>query len=362
MLGDPYEMGPQVESALDDKIMICDDCGVHAHRTCFGGADFVIPEGPWRCPTCQFDCQPISTQTTALKCFLCARTSTDLVSTRLSVNWETARRRWVHIVCWMATAKQVGNDVIGYRYPNKLERGVVIDVKALQDSLKRASPPRQCQLCESQSGHLLDCSHPGCDQALHASCVVQAACENWLHSSKEDVCTLKGVTCSHVFCREHSEENWARQTPEDFDRRVTELFGEPDPDSEPDSEPAHEVNPARVTTPRVRSKRLETATVRVLPQRTAPNCIPSDFDLNSPFDGAIRRGEDPELDMLEEDLQHGSLRTEVLTLVERRMQEHEEEIQQLKCKVQELQAKIDGRGKRPRKRPIPASKRPRTTR
>lgn len=109
------------ECSADDLIMICSGCEVLAHRTCYGGVDFKIPDGPWLCQPCKTAPKPAPHE---LKCELCTLNHPLLFQRAREPGTAPGSRKWCHAVCWESIRAQLPASEIGVWPPRTIPTGL----------------------------------------------------------------------------------------------------------------------------------------------------------------------------------------------------------------------------------------------
>eukprot|EP00656_Telonema_subtile_P022051 TRINITY_DN2309_c0_g1_i7.p1 TRINITY_DN2309_c0_g1~~TRINITY_DN2309_c0_g1_i7.p1 ORF type:complete len:536 (+),score=75.58 TRINITY_DN2309_c0_g1_i7:244-1851(+) len=205
---EPWEL--EFEGAGDcDELMLCEVCDQAVHRTCFGGADFRIPQDSWVCGPCL---NRVSEEAPPV-CLLCLRSGGLLKPTTCD--------RWCHVSCMLAT-RNPSQCAIGY------ESGVwdaTTKIKVFTDteseSWKSVSQSFKgtCSVCEKSTGFVVCCSHYRCTHTFHPSCAIATGLESWLHCSRADVLVRSSNNCraSLLFCGKHTLTDWFNHPAQKID-------------------------------------------------------------------------------------------------------------------------------------------------
>ncbi|XP_076307338.1 lysine-specific demethylase 4A-like [Tachypleus tridentatus] len=132
---------------VDSPLLVCADCKVCVHATCYGVMS--IPSGLWKCRCCE-------KQNFDVECCLC--------SLRGGALKPTTDGRWAHIICTLLIPEVVFQDICT-KEP--------IDVTKITEERAKLT----CSYCknisgsyEHKSGVCIECSSGKCASAFHVTC------------------------------------------------------------------------------------------------------------------------------------------------------------------------------------------------
>ncbi|XP_067928646.1 lysine-specific demethylase 4A-like isoform X2 [Watersipora subatra] len=190
------EMGQLPKLSTKPRVLlICKDCNVCVHDTCYGVK--FLPNGPmnWQCSRCVLGC-------VSAECVLCCLRGGALK--------HTSDDKWAHIVCAIA------NSEVSFRWDNAREPIILTNISKSRGTLK-------CCYCGSVThvngkdryGKCVQCSTGQCSKAFHLTCA-QAA------GLKIDIGT--GPLRLHITCYKHSDSS--RRHEEQATRPALELKDE----------------------------------------------------------------------------------------------------------------------------------------
>ncbi|XP_072998919.1 uncharacterized protein [Typha latifolia] len=165
-----------------DPIVFCDGCDLMVHASCYGNPlAKSIPEGDWFCLLCERRRNKKRTKGNA-NCCLCPLEGGAVK--------PTVDGKWAHVMCSLLVPE------VFFRDPEGRDG---IDCSHIPT--KRWE--KDCYICESKKGCVIECSEPKCELGFHVSCgVEQGLCVEY----KEG----KGGAIVAGFCGDHTKL-WEKQ-------------------------------------------------------------------------------------------------------------------------------------------------------
>ena len=161
----------------DNLIIFCDSCDVAVHQVCYGAGARVIPEGdqPWYCDVCRYAKLMGKSRGFRPTCVLCPQTGGAMK--------RTTDGRWAHLTCalWVPGVQFLdpeGRDII---HP------FAINEKRLE---------LLCTICNQPKGAPIQCKHPRCMTAFHASCGRNCGW-HMVEKEKDDYVSLEALCNKH---------------------------------------------------------------------------------------------------------------------------------------------------------------------
>ncbi|EPS65692.1 hypothetical protein M569_09086, partial [Genlisea aurea] len=167
-----------------DPIVFCDGCDLTVHSTCYGHPlKTSIPEGDWFCAQCLS--QPKQPPPPP-SCCLCPAPG--------GASKPTTDGRWAHLVCSIYVPEVFFSD------PENREG---IDCRRVT-----RWDAKNCYLCGSNNGCVIDCSEPKCPLSFHVTCGVKHELTMEFRQGKKNSGRGGGIVTS--FCRSHTDL-WKKQ-------------------------------------------------------------------------------------------------------------------------------------------------------